>query len=183
MDVLEAIKSRTSAATLAEPGPSTEQLQTILNAGIAAPDHGRLAPWRFVVLNGPDRQILAKAWADMRLRKTPGTSQADADKEGLKVMRAPTIVVVAARVDAPHKVPSIERIVAVGAATQNMFLAAHALGLGAMWKTGEAAYDDKIKIALGLEATDHIVAFLYLGTTVAKGKPRASKLDDYIIRV
>ena len=183
MDALDAIKSRTSAASLVEPGPSPEQLETILNAGIAAPDHGRLAPWRFVVLNGPDRQILAKAWADMRLRRTPGTSQADADKEGLKVMRAPTIVVVAARTNIPHKVPAIERVVAVGAATQNMFLAAHALGLGAMWKTGEAAYDDKIKIALGLEFTDQIIAFLYLGTVGSKGKPRESKLSDYVIKV
>lgn len=182
MDIFAAIKTRASATTLGEPGPTPDQLEAILSAGISAPDHGRLSPWRFVVLTGADRQILADAWADMRLRLSPRTSKADAEKEGQKVMRAPTIVVVAARVNVPHKVPAIERVVAVGAAVQNMFLAAHALGLGAMWKTGEAAYDDKVKVALGLDATDQIVAFLYLGTTVSKGKPRDGKVSDYILK-
>jgi len=182
MNVLTAIKTRASAAALGEPGPTPEQLEAILGAGICAPDHGRLSPWRFVVLTGADRKILADAWAEMRLRVSPETSKADAEKEGQKAMRAPTIVVVAARVNVPHKVPAIERVVAVGAAVQNMFLAAHALGVGAMWKTGEAAYDDKVKVALGLAATDQIVAFLYLGTTLSKGKPREGKLSDYIIK-
>ena len=135
----------------------------------------------FVVLNGPDREILSKAMIDLCMRKAPDTPPDAAEREGLKAMRAPTIVVVAARTTAPSKVPEIERIVAVGAATQNMFLAAHTLGLGAMWKTGDAAYDEKVKVALGLEPTDKIVAFLYLGTPASPGTPRETKLADFII--
>lgn len=181
MDAITAITTRVSATVLAEPGPTPEQLRTILSAGVCAPDHGRLAPWRFVVLAGADREILARAMIKMRLRSSPGVSRAEAEKDGLKAMRAPTIVVVAARIDTPSKVPSIERVIAVGAATQNMFLAAHALGLGAMWKTGEAAYDEKVKVALGLAADDHVVAFLHLGTAVSLGKPRVGKIEDHIL--
>ncbi len=181
MDVLTAINSRASAIRLTEPGPNPEQLKTILTAATHAPDHGRLSPWRFVVLDGPDREILGKAMVDMRLRQAPETPAADAEREGLKAMRAPTIVVVAARTTAPSKVPEIERIVAVGAATQNMFLAAHALGLGAMWKTGDAAYDEKVKATLGLDPSDKVVAFLYLGTPASPGTPRETKLEDFVI--
>lgn len=182
MDVLTAIKSRASAVRLTEPGPTPAQLDTILAACIQAPDHGRLAPWRFVVLSGPDRAILGKAMADAQRRKTPDAPADEIERTGLKAMRAPTIVVVAARLTPSPKIPDVEQVVAVGAGVQNMFLAAQALGLGAMWKTGAVAYDSQVKIALGLEASDQIVAFLYLGTTASPGIPRQNKLDDFIIR-
>jgi len=181
MDVLTAINTRASAVRLTEPGPTAEQLNTILAAGIRAPDHGRLSPWRFVVLNGSDRDILARAMVDMRLRHAPETPPADAEREGLKAMRAPTIIAIAAKTDTPSKIPAIERILAVGAATQNMWLAAHALGLGAMWKTGDAAYDEKVKSSLGLAPTDHVVGYFYVGTLATKGSPRESKLDGCVI--
>jgi len=180
MDVLTAINSRASAKQLTEPAPTPQQLETILQAGIRAPDHGRLSPWRFVVLSGARRTLLGEAMSDLLRRQKPDASADELEKAGQKVMRAPTIVVVAARTTGPGKVPAIERIVAVGAAVQNMFLAAHALGLGAMWKTGDAAYDDKVKVALGLEAGDHIVAFLYLGTPLGKAEPRESSLAGLI---
>ena len=182
MDAITAIKTRASAIRLAEPGPSPEQLATILDAGVHAPDHGRLSPWRFVVLSGSDRDILAKAMADMDRRKTPGLSDADAERSGLKAMRAPTIIVVAARTSPPGKILEVERLMAVAAATQNMFLAVHALGLGAMWKTGDVAYDNHAKKALGLEPADHIIAFLYVGTVASPGTPRDLKAADFIIR-
>jgi nitroreductase len=181
MDVLTAINSRASAKTLSEPGPTPAQLETILGAAVRAPDHGRLSPWRFVVLSGARREILANAMIELTRRQHPGAAADELNKAGQKAMRAPTIVVVAAHTTDPAKIPAIERIVAVGAAVQNMFLAAHALGLGAMWKTGDAAYDDKVKTALGLEAGDHIVAFLYLGTTVTAGVPRDSTLEGLVV--
>ena len=141
MDVLAAINARASATRLSEPGPTPAQLETILHAGTRAPDHGRLSPWRFVVLSGAHREILAHAMADLLRRQKPDVSAEELDKASQKAMRAPTIVVVAARTTAPGKIPAIERIIAVGAAAQNMFLAANALGLGAMCKTGDAAYD------------------------------------------
>ena len=181
MDVLTAINARASATRLAEPGPTPEQLTTILQAAIRAPDHGRLSPWRFVVLEGAKRMLLGDAMRELQRRQKPDASVEDLDKAAQKVMRAPTIIVVAARTTAPSKVPAIERVVAVGAAVQNMFLAAHALGLGAMWKTGDAAYDGNVRSALGLEPSDQIVAFLYLGTAAGKGEPRAVSLEGLVV--
>ncbi len=182
MDVLTAINSRASAARLTEPGPSAEQLEIILGAGVRAPDHGRIAPWRFVVLAGQDRNILAKAMVARIKRTQPNLATEEVEREGFKVQRAPTIIVVAAKTGTPGKIPDVERILAVGAAVQNMWLAIHALGLGAMWKTGEPAYDGAVKTALGLEPTDHIVAFLYVGTIAAPGTPRETRFEGAVVR-
>lgn len=168
MDLLSSIESRTSATKLAEPGPTREHLQRIINAGARAPDHGRLQPWRFVVLEGAARAKLGDAMASMLRAKMPDATEDQLASERAKAQRAPTIVAVAATIT-KGKIPEIEQVLAVGAAVQNMFLAANALGYGAMWKTGGAAYDPKIKELLGLSAQDHIVALLYLGTTVTPG--------------
>lgn len=183
MDILTAINNRASAIKLGAPGPTRDQLDTILKAGIRAPDHGRLSPWRFVVLDGHKRNILADAMRKMRRRVSPDASEDEVEREGLKAMRAPTIVAVAAHTALPGKIPEIERIVAVGAAMENMILAAHALGLGTMWKTGPAAYDPEVKKAIGLAPEDHVVGFLYLGQPDTPGVPRESKLDGYVIQL
>jgi len=181
MDLLTAIESRASAVRMTAPGPSDAELQRILAAGTLAPDHGRLAPWRFVVLSGTERGTLGQAMADLQRRRDPDSSQAALDAEYAKAMRAPTIVVVACRAAKGHKVPEIEQVMAVAAATQNMILAAFALGYHAMWKTGAAAYDEGVKQAVGLEPDDQIVAFLYLGTPTAPGTPRGAQLDGKIL--
>jgi nitroreductase len=183
MDILTAINSRASAIKLGAPGPTRDQLDTILKAGIRAPDHGRLSPWRFVVMDGDKRNILSRAMSEMRRRLSPDASVEEVEKEGLKALRAPTIVAVAAHMAPPGKIPEIERIVAVGAAFENMILAAHALGLGTMWKTGQAAYDPDVKKAIGLAPADHVVGYLYLGTPITPGVPRESKLDGCVIQL
>ena len=179
LDVLTAINARTSALKLGEPGPSREDLQQIIAAGARAPDHGRLRPWRFVVVETAARERLGEAMAAVLRAKRPDANVAQLDAERAKVMRAPTIIVVAARI-AKGKIPEIEQVVAVGAAVQNMFLAANALGYGAMWKTGGAAYDANVKLALGLEPDDHIVALLYLGTTITPGPLVLAPPEDSI---
>jgi nitroreductase len=168
MDLLEGIQSRASALKLAAPGPTREHLEQILRAGMRAPDHGRLKPWRFVVLEGEATATLGDAMAELFCRKAPQCTQAQLDAERNKVRRAPTIVIAAARIS-KGKIPEIEQVASVAAGVQNMLLAAHALGYGAMWKTGAAAYDAEVKAALGLLPEDHIVATVYLGTTVTPG--------------
>ena len=170
MDLLTGIETRASALKLSAPGPTREQLERILRAGLRAPDHGRLRPWRFVVLEGDARRKLGDVMAELLRAKMPQATPEQLDAQRNKVMRAPTIVVAAARIT-KGKIPDVEQVAAVSAGVQNMFLAAHGLGIGAMWKTGAAAYDAKAKIALGLQPEDHIVAFLYLGTIVTPGTP------------
>jgi nitroreductase len=86
------------------------------------------------------------------------------ERERQKAFRAPLIIVVAAVTAPAAKVPAIEQVLSAGAAAQNILLAAFSLGFNAVWKTGDAAYDETVKSALGLEAKDSIVGFLYVGT-------------------
>lgn len=167
MELFEAIDTRSSAARLAEPGPSRADLQRLLHAGGRAPDHGRLQPWRFIVIGDEQRDAFGRAAAAAKRARVPAMTEEQLASERQKIARSPTIVVAACIVDRTNtKVPEIEQVVAVGAAVENVFLAAHALGLGVMWKTGAAAYDPGVKAVLGLRPDDHIVAILHLGTRV-----------------
>lgn len=181
MDVLEALNTRASAVRLDKPAPTREQMARILEAGTHAPDHGKLAPWRFIVLENEARDILANAMIESIKAKMPQAPEAEIERERAKVYRAPVVVTVAAKtVDKGDKIPEIEQVLSAGAAAQNIFLAAHALGFGVMWKTGSAAYDPIVKRALGLEPQDHIVAFLYIGTPVTPGQPKKPNTEGRI---
>ena len=179
VDLLNAIDSRASALKLIEPGPTPPHLEQIMRAAVRAPDHGRLRPWRFVVLEGAARDKLGASMARLSLVKFPHSTAEQLEGERRKVLRAPTIIVVAAHIT-PGKIPEIEQIAAVAAGVENMVLVAQALGYGAMWKTGAAAYDTQAKTELGLTPQDHIVAFLYLGTTALAGTAAPASLDGIV---
>lgn len=166
MDLLTAIETRSSAARLTAPGPSPADLARILAAAGRAPDHGRMRPWQLVVLEGADRQPFAAAAAEAKRRRTASMSDEQLAAEREKVLRSPTLVVVGCAVRDNPKVPEIEQVIAAGAAAENLFLAAHGMGYGVMWKTGAAAYDPDVKAVVGLRAGDHIVAIMHLGTRV-----------------
>ncbi|MGD9843459.1 MAG: nitroreductase [Steroidobacteraceae bacterium] len=180
MDLFTAIDTRASALKLCEPAPSHEHLLRILQAGGRAPDHGKLAPWRFVVIQGAARDAIGELMGQRLLERNLAATSEELQRERRKVLRAPCIIVAAATIEKPHKVPEIEQVLAVGAAVQNMFLTAHALGYGAMWKTGAPAYDSAIKKLLGLSVEDHIVALLYLGSIEIAGAQRPSVLDERV---
>jgi len=180
MDLFTAIDTRSSSIKLIAPGPSREEIERILLAGARAPDHGKLAPWRFVVLEGKGRDVLANAMVDSLRRRVPSCTAAQLEAERQKPLRAPTIIAIAAHPNRAHKVPVHEQLWAVAACVENMALAAHALGFGAMWKTGEAARDADVKQTLGFESDDEIVSFLYLGTNAAPGPVRAAALDGKV---
>ncbi len=174
MDALDALVSRASAKTFGETPPTREHLAQVLQAAVRAPDHGRLRPWRFMLIEGNQRRQFGDMLAASALRRVPGLSEGDLQRERDKALRAPLIIVVACRVAPGTKIPVIEQVLAAGAAAQNMLLALHALGYVAAWKTGEAAYDSEVKKALGFAVDDHLVGFIYtgggLGATVATGK-------------
>lgn len=170
MDAIEALTGRVSPAQLIEPGPSPAQLQTLLTAAARAPDHGRMQPWRFVLIEGEARARLGEVMVQSLKHREPDAPEGKLEAERKKPLRAPLIVVIAAAVKENPKVPDIEQVVAAGAAAQNMLVAAHALGLGGFWRTGAAAYDPEVKRALGLAAQDTIVGFIYLGSVGVGGK-------------
>ena len=176
MDLLEGIQSRTSPLKLAAPAPSAAQIEQIIHAGTRAPDHGRLRPWRFAVFEGAAREKLGDAMADCLRSRVPNSLPEHLDAERGKAMRAPVVIVVGAKIS-KGKIPEIEQVCAAAAAAQNMLLAAHGLGYGAMWKTGAAAYDPNVKALCGLAPEDHIVAIVYLGTVASPGPLVEAPLD------
>jgi nitroreductase len=171
MQAIDALLRRRSAKALTDPAPDEGALELLLESAVRAPDHGRLRPWRFIVIRGGARERLGELMAAQLRRKQPAASAESLQRERQKALRAPLIIVVAAVCNATAKIPPIEQILAAGAAAQNIMLAATALGFGAMWKTGDAAYDDTVKVALGLEAGAALVGFLYLGTAPADAMP------------
>jgi nitroreductase len=171
MDALELMLSRESALKLAAPGPSAEELDRIFASAVRAPDHGRLRPWHFVVIQEGQRAAFGALMAESLRRRDPTVSEAELERERGKAFRSPVIVVVAAKVKRGFKIPEVEQIASAAAAAQTIMLAAPALGYGAVWKTGAPAYDPVVKTALGLSADDDIVGFLYIGTRVGGPSP------------
>jgi nitroreductase len=171
MNAMQALHTRESAAKLQEPAPDEAALRTILQAAVRAPDHGRLRPWRFIAIRGDALRRFGDVLAQTFQARMPEATPDMLERERAKALRAPLIIAVAARVQRGGKIPEIEQVLSSGAAAQNIMLAAHALGYGAMWKTGDPAYDPRVKKALGLEEGDAIVAFIYLGTNAAGPRP------------
>lgn len=180
MKAMELLIDRYSAVKLTDPGPTDEDLELMLMSAVRAPDHGRLRPWRFFVIRKEKREKFGELLALHLLRKTPSASQELLDNERLKALRAPLIVVVAQKARPNGKIPAVEQMLSAGAAAQNILLAAHALGYGAVWKTGGAAYDDDVKAAFGLDEADAIVGFIYVGThTMLRALPRPS-IEEFV---
>jgi nitroreductase len=168
MELLAAINSRSSAGRLTTPGPTPEHIELILAAAAHAPDHGRLKPWKIIVIDDRLRSTFALAAAAAKRAVLVSMTDEQFAAERDKMSRSPTIMVVACTVRRQQtKIPEIEQVIAAGAAAQNLFLAAFDLGYGVMWKTGAAAYDPGVKAALGLENNDHIVGIMHLGTRVS----------------
>ena len=167
MDVFEAITTRASAKALSEPGPSDEQIAALLNAGACAPDHGRLRPWRFLVVRGKAREELGDLFATAARARQADTTEDALERERRKPLRAPLIIIVAAVLTAQSKIPEIEQLLSAGAAAQNILLAAHGLGFGAIWRTGAPAHDPEVVRGLGLPDEARIVGFLYIGSAVS----------------
>ena len=161
MQAMEALLSRSSANTLTDPAPGGEALRQIVAAGLRAPDHGKLRPWRFLAISGEAKARFADvAVAALRARDGEAT-QAEADRMRGKLMAPPLILALGVHLTPAHKVPEIEQLMAVAAAAMNMLNAAHVLGFGGKWVTGPNSYDPAVAQALGV---DQLAGFLYLGT-------------------
>lgn len=166
MDAIEALLTRKSATKLVEPAPPPEAIETALRAAVRAPDHGKLRPWRFILVSGEGRHRLGRIMAECLRARAPDVPEVMVQKERQKPLRAPLTIAVLASVEPEHpKIPEIEQVLSAAVAAQNIMLAFHAMGFGCMWRTGEMAYDPRLKAALGLRECDHIVALLYVGTT------------------
>jgi nitroreductase len=183
MDAIKLLMERASAVKVQEPGPTQEELDTMLRSALHAPDHGRLRPWRFIVIAGDQRARFGELLAGTLKAREPGASEEMLARERQKALRAPVILVVAARVKPSEKIPEVEQIISAGAAAEHIMLAAQAMGYGAMWRTGAPAYDARVKEGLRLQESDAIVGIIYIGAPVAPARelPRP-ELDDFVTR-
>jgi len=183
MDAMKLLLERTSAVKVQEPGPTQEELDTILRSAVRAPDHGRLRPWHFIVITGEARVRFGSLLAESLKAREPTATLEMLEREQHKALRAPVVIVVVARIKTGDKIPDVEQIVSAGAAAEHIMLAAQALGFGAMWRTGAPAYDERVKEGLRLQADDAIVGFIHIGTpaVVPPELPRP-ELNDVVTR-
>lgn len=164
MDALTALHSRSSTGQLDQPGPTATQLNNIIQAGLRASDHGLLRPWKFLLIEGSARQKLGELFVDVATQDNPALGSEEKAKLQNNPLRAPTIIVAIAKVRPSDKIPAIEQVLSAAGAAQLMLLAAHAQGLGAIWKTGKMAYHPQVHKGLALEEGEQIIGFLYFGT-------------------
>jgi nitroreductase len=169
VDAIDVLLGRNSAPRL-NGNVGESQIRTILEAGFRAPDHAMLKPWRILLVEGDAREQLGALFARAKLARDPDQTPEQLARIQGKTLRAPLIIVVAARVVAHPKVPEVEQLLSAGAVAHGMLLASHALGLGAMWRTGEMAYDAVVHEGLGLNDGEKIVGFLYVGEIEGKTK-------------
>jgi nitroreductase len=163
MDVFEAIHNRHSQGHVRPDPVPRELIERLLEAAVQAPNHYKVYPWRFVVLTGEGRNKLGDAMAASQHERHPEFPPEAFEKCRTLPLRAPVLIAVGVDKPADARVLEIENVAATAAAIQNLLLAAHALGLGAKWRTGEWARDARIKEFLGFEPDQHILGFIYLG--------------------
>lgn len=171
MDIFEAIHTRQSIGQMKPDPVDGELIERLLAAAVQAPNHHKVRPWRFVVLTGEARERLGRIMAESLRARDPDTDDDRLARERAKPLRAPVLIAVGVDKPSVPKAIEIENVCAAAAAVQNMLLAAHALGLAGMWRTGPAAYDPGVKAFLGFESDQHLIGFVYIGRAQSEPAP------------
>jgi nitroreductase len=171
MDVFEAIHNRHSQGKVKPDPVPRELIEKLLDAAVQAPNHYKVRPWRFVVVRGDGLNKLGDVMAASQQERHPEFPLEAFDKCRTLPLRAPMVIAVGVDRPSEAKVLEIENVCAAAAATQNLLLAAHAMGLGAKWRTGEWARDPMIKEFLGFESDQHIIGFIYVGFPEFESEP------------
>jgi len=183
MDVIGALRSRRSIGRL-EGDVDENQIRELVELATWAPNHRLTEPWRFTIIRGAARERLGSLWAEIAGRDLPLTGsarEAALQREAAKLLRAPVLIAASVRTD-PDDVTATEDLAATAAAVENILLGAAGMGLGAMWRTGEMAYSQEVKAFLGLDPTDRIVAFVYLGRPSAEAPPPKARDVEAAVR-
>ncbi len=154
----------TASRQLGEPAPDEATLRALFTAAIRVPDHGKLVPFRLIRLQGAAKHAWGEQMAALALHKKPDISPVKLEKERVRYSFAPLVVAVVARLNAHGKVPDIEQKLSAGCVAHNLLLGACALGFGAQWLTGWAAYDRDAAAILGLGDNEHVIGFVHIGT-------------------
>ncbi|MBA3274819.1 MAG: nitroreductase [Chloroflexia bacterium] len=179
--ILSAIRDRRSIGKMTADVPDQFLIRQILEAGTWAPNHHLTEPWRFFVLEGDARAGLGQVMGSVAARREsdPARREAAAAKAATKPMRSPCVIALAVEPSLDESVPEIEEIAAGSAAAQNMLLAAHALGLAAIWRSGWIAFEPEIRDHFGLSSRARMLGFIYVGYPAMDAPARQRRsIDD-----
>lgn len=177
-NLLSLLSARRSppALSLAAPGPDAAQLAVLLEAALRVPDHGRMCPWRFIILEGAAKEALADR-LDVLAAEREDAMKARA---GIKKLRNPPLAIAVVSCSVEGRIPEWEQILSAGALCQNILLAATALGFGGNWVTGWYAYDDRARAMLKLGAAERVAGFILIGTPLESAPERPRPAIDAV---
>ena len=178
---LDVLLSRASTDHLVEPPPKGDDLRTILSAGLRAPDHGKMRPWRYTVIKGKHREAFADLVVEAMGRQEPDAPEAKKTKRHHRFSNMPMIIALGMHLQPEGKIPVIEQEMAVAAGAMNVLNALHASGFGGMWVTGPFCEDRILLTALGLPEPHRLAGFLFVGTPAKHSDERKRpEIDDYM---
>ncbi len=183
--VHDTIQQRRSVGVLTEPAPTQQQLLHALQSAWFAPDHRRLKPTRFVVIETEQRQAFAEVLVQAFLHDNQADETfepAQQQKIRQQVLRAPLLVLALTKIQQHEKVPAFEQLLSTGSAVQNVLLSLQAQGFASMWRTGHLVESTYLKQALGLTAEDYISGILYIGSASRELPVRDDTIDEHFIR-
>ncbi|AWN38207.1 nitroreductase family protein [Methylobacterium radiodurans] len=173
---LDLLRTRRSVPPprLEAPGPSREELDAILAAASRVPDHGKLAPWRFIVIEGEARHRVGETLAAIHAADNPNADAGRLEQERKRLAHAPVVVGVVSRAGPHVKIPEWEQVLSAGAAAMNLIVAANAAGFATSWLTEWFAYDRRALDALGLAPSERMAGFIHIGrpAEIPSDRPR-----------
>lgn len=171
-------RSNSAARRLVHPGPSAAQLLELMELASAAPDHGQLTPWRFILVPAHARAWLGEAFASALLQRDPSATLEQLDRAREKALHAPVLLLAVAVNRSPMAgITSCGRLVSLGAAIQNVLLGATAQRWGTSLASGQAMNSDAVRSLFSLSDVEEAVCFIAIGT-VQKSKPRPKPRPD-----
>ena len=180
---LIASRQNVSPKRLVEPGPSVAQLNRLFDAAAAAPDHGQLLPWRFVIVPQQKRGLLADVFALALIDRDPGATLVQIEAAREKAHRAPLLMLAVARLvsELEPEIPNVERMVSLGCAVQNLLLASHAMGFGAGLTSGQAMASARMRELFAVSADETAVCFVNVGTISKQKPPRIRPASEQFV--
>lgn len=182
VDALIASRRSFAPRRIGAPGPDAGQLARLFAAAAAAPDHGQLLPWRFVIVPADNRERLSDVFAQSLLERDPAASPQDVQLARAKAHNCPLLMLAIARFGEPDaEVSNLERMVSLGAAIQNLLLAAHGMGLAGGLAGGRALRSHHLRKLFGLAPNEHPVCFVLVGTPLGRepSRPRPT-MDSFV---
>lgn len=181
MTPLELLQKRVSVGKLQAPAPDDALILELIKAAMRAADHGNLTPWRFIAIRDQGLIRLGELFASVATIRKPSCSGEELQRFKSMPLRAPLIIVVVAHIQEHPKIPQQEQLLSAAAAAQNILNAAFMSGWGAIWRTGDMAYDPLVVEALGVVSPEQIIGFLYIGTpTQPPNEPRLQSTQDFL---